>query len=137
MSRARPANIAASVRQRLLNLSVTRREDQNLTLTRYALERLLYRLAQSEYAGQFILKGAMLFALWMKSEHRPTRDLDLLGFGQGSRERVTAVFQELCGVDVEPDGLEFDPDRPVPSGPGLMSVQAARLVSLGRLTIVE
>lgn len=110
MSRARPANLAASVRQRLLNLSVTRREDPNLTLTRYALERLLYRLAQSEYVGQFILKGAMLFALWTKSEHRPTRDLDLLGFGEASGESLTAVFHELCGVEVEPDGLEFDPD---------------------------
>jgi len=110
VSRARPANLAASVRQRLLNLSVTRREDPNLTLTRYALERLLYRLAQSEYVGQFILKGAMLFALWTKSEHRPTRDLDLLGFGEASGESLTAVFHELCGVEVEPDGLEFDPD---------------------------
>ena len=110
MSRARPTNLAASVRQRLLNMSVTRREDPNLTLTRYALERLLYRLAQSEYAGQFILKGATLFALWTKSAHRPTRDLDLLGFGKASRERLTAVFHELCRVEVEPDGLEFDPD---------------------------
>lgn len=110
MSRARPANLAASVRQRLLNMSATQREDSNLTLTRYALERLLYRIAQSEYAGQFILKGAMLFTLWTKSRHRPTRDLDLLGFGEASRERLTVVFQELCRVDVEPDGLEFDPD---------------------------
>lgn len=110
MSRARPANLAASVRQRLLNLSVTQCEDPNLTLTRYALERLLYRIAQSAYGGQFILKGAMLFALWTKSRHRPTRDLDLLGFGEASRERLTLVFQELCRVDVEPDGLDFDPD---------------------------
>lgn len=110
MSRARPANLAASVRQRLLNLSITQREDPHLTLTRYALERLLYRLAQSQYAGQFILKGAMLFVLWTKSAHRPTRDLDLLGFGEASGERLTAVFQEMCGVVVEPDGLEFDPD---------------------------
>ena len=67
-------------------------------------------LPESEYGGQFILKGAMLFALWTKSGHRPTRDLDLLGFGEASSERLTVVFQELCRVDVEPDGLEFDPD---------------------------
>jgi len=67
-------------------------------------------LAQSEYAGEFILKGAMLFVLWTKSAHRPTRDLDLLGFGEASGERLTAVFLELCGAVVEPDGLEFDPD---------------------------
>jgi len=108
MSRSQPANLAASVRQRLLNLSVSRGEDPNLTLTRYALERFLYRLAHSEYAGQFILKGAMLFALWMESEHRPTRDLDLLGFGEASNERLTEIFQRLCDVEVEPDGLMFD-----------------------------
>jgi len=108
MSRSQPANLAASVRQRLLNLSVSRGEDPNLTLTRYALERFLYRLAHSEYAGQFILKGAMLFVLWMESEHRPTRDLDLLGFGEATNERLTEIFQRLCDVEVEPDGLMFD-----------------------------
>ncbi|MHB8623506.1 MAG: nucleotidyl transferase AbiEii/AbiGii toxin family protein [Sulfuricaulis sp.] len=77
-------------------------------MTRYALERLLYRLTRSEYAGQFILKGAMLFAVWMASAHRPTRDLDLLGFGEASNERLTKVFQRLCDVKVEPDGLIFD-----------------------------
>jgi predicted nucleotidyltransferase component of viral defense system len=108
VTRSRPANLAASIRQRLLNLSVSRAEDPNLTLTRYALERLLYRLARSEYTGQFILKGAMLFAVWMESPHRPTRDLDLLGFGEASNERLTEIFQRLCDVDVEPDGLTFD-----------------------------
>ena len=108
MSRSRPANLAASIRQRLLNLSVSRAEDPNLTLTRFALERLLYRLARSEYAGQFILKGAMLFAVWMESAHRPTRDLDLLGFGEASNERLTEIFQRLCHMEVELDGLTFD-----------------------------
>lgn len=108
MTNDRPVNLPVSVRQRLLNLSIRRNEDPNLTLTRYALERLLYRLARSEYAGQFILKGAMLFAVWMDSPHRPTRDLDLLGFGDASNERLTEIFQQLCGVEVEPDGLTFD-----------------------------
>ncbi len=81
MTKKRPANLPASIHQRLLNLSVSRSEDPNLTLTRFALERLLYRLAQSQFSDQFILKGAMLFSLWAESPHRPTRDLDLLGFG--------------------------------------------------------
>lgn len=109
MTRSQPANLAASVRQRLLNLSVSRAEDPNLTLTRYALERLLYRLACSEHSRQFILKGAMLFAVWMESAHRPTRDLDLLGFGEASNERLIVIFQQLCDVKVEPDGMMFDP----------------------------
>lgn len=51
----------------------------------------------------------MLFAVWMESAHRPTRDLDLLGFGEASNERLTEIFQRLCDVEVEPDGLTFDP----------------------------
>lgn len=74
-------NVAASIRQRLYNLSRERGEDFQLVLTRYGLERLLYRLGQSEYADRFVLKGAMLFAVWTDEVYRPTKDLDLLGFG--------------------------------------------------------
>jgi hypothetical protein len=68
-------NIAASVRQRLLNASRARREDFQVTLTLYALERLLYRLSKSAHRDQFIIKGAMLFSAWNEVPHRPTRDL--------------------------------------------------------------
>lgn len=64
-----------------MQLSRERSEDFQLVLTRYGLERLLYRLTQSPQAGQFVLKGAVLFQLWTGQPHRPTRDLDLLGQG--------------------------------------------------------
>ncbi len=70
--------------------------------------RLLYRLARSVYAGKFIPKGAMLFAVWMESGHRPARDLDLLGFGEASNEGLPETFQRLCDRTIEPDGLTFD-----------------------------
>jgi predicted nucleotidyltransferase component of viral defense system len=94
----------------LLNLSRSRREDFNLILTHYALERLLYRLAGSEYAQRFVLKGALLFVIWTGRLHRPTRDLDLLGYGDSSAERLTQLFKRICVVSVEADGLAFDPD---------------------------
>lgn len=72
-------DIAASVRQRLLNLAKERGENFDLVLTRYGLERLLYRLSRSRFADQFMLKGAMLFSLWSDDPHRATRDVDLLG----------------------------------------------------------
>ena len=100
-------NIAASVRQRLLNISNSTGEDFGLVLTRYALERLLYRLSQSKYREQFILKGALLFQVWTHAPHRPTRDLDLLGRGDPSLERCREVFGQLCGIPVEDDGLIF------------------------------
>ncbi len=103
-------NLAASVRQRLLNASRTRREDFQVTLTRYALERLLYRLSRSGYRDQFIIKGAMLFSIWNESPHRPTRDLDLLSFGASDITRLEDTFREIINAEVEPDGLEFVTD---------------------------
>jgi len=96
---------AASVRARLLNKAKAERQDFNLVLTRYALERLLYRLSVSQYAGDFILKGAMLFMVWAGETYRPTMDMDFLGHGDDSSERLAEVFRKVCGVDVQPDGL--------------------------------
>jgi len=108
VSRREPTNLAASVRRRLLNWSRDHSEDF-LTLTRYAIERLLYRLSQSQYADRFVLKGALLLALWTRRLYRPTRDLDLLGYGESSQGALTSAFRELCSMNVEADGLVFDP----------------------------
>ena len=70
--------MAASVRQRLLNIARERKEDFNLVLTKYGLERVLYRISQSQYREIFVLKGALLFELWTKERYRPTRDADFL-----------------------------------------------------------
>ncbi len=77
-------------------------------LVRFALERILYRLSQSEHADRFLLKGALLFALWYDMPHRATRDADLLGFGASDLESVTQDFRDIAGVAVE-DGIVFDP----------------------------
>lgn len=103
-------NVAHSVRTRLLDRSRKSGEDYQLLLNRYAIERLLYRLARSDHGKAFVLKGAMLFALWTGEMHRPTRDLDLLGFGDPSQERLRDVFRSLCAVPVDDDGLIFDAD---------------------------
>lgn len=79
MNRSR--DLAASVRARLLNKARSDGVDFNLLLTRYALERLLFRLSVSGQSGQFLLKGALLFDLWFDLPRRPTHDADLLGFG--------------------------------------------------------
>jgi hypothetical protein len=50
-----PRDMAASVRQRLLNLAKERGEEFNLVLLRYGLERLLFRLGESRHAGSFVL----------------------------------------------------------------------------------
>ncbi len=103
-------NMATSVKQRLLNLARHRGEDFSLLLTHYGIERLLYRLSQSENGNDFVLKGAMLFRLWTPVLHRNTRDLDLLAHGDPELDRLVAVFRNVCRTPVEDDGLEFHVD---------------------------
>jgi predicted nucleotidyltransferase component of viral defense system len=115
---AKPTNMAASVRARLVNMSRGSGEDFTYVLTRYSLERLLARLAQSKHREAFTLKGAMLFRIWSPALHRPTKDLDLLGTGTPDVARLELVFQELCALVMdEDDGVTFDPK----------SVRAARI----------
>lgn len=107
MTKDRPRNLAASVRERLRTAAAARKEEFQLILTRYGLERLLYRLCRSSHADLFILKGAMLFQLWSDQPHRPTRDVDLLGRGDNSVEGIAQAFRDVCVQTVEPDGLSF------------------------------
>ena len=100
-------NVAASVRARLKQHADAAKEDFNLTLTRYGLERLLYRLSISKHGPNFLLKGALLFSLWYDHPHRPTRDADLLSFGPSDIGSLVANFQEICGIEFD-DGIVFD-----------------------------
>ncbi len=103
----RPRNVGASVRQRLLNLAHAREQPMELLLTRYALERLLYRLSVSLHRERFVLKGAMLLATWFDEPHRATRDVDLLGFGDAAEDALLGTFREIMAVEVD-DGVSFD-----------------------------
>ena len=103
-------NLPASVKARLANLAREQREDFGEVLSRYGRERLLYRLSVSEYQERFILKGALLFSYWTGAPHRPTRDMDLLSYGDPDIAVIENVFRALCAVEVEPDGLVFLPE---------------------------
>jgi hypothetical protein len=100
-------NPAASVRARLLNKARADGVDFQLLLTRYGLERLLYRLSVSRERDNFLLKGALLFDLWYDVPLRPTRDIDLLGFGLAEIPLLVAAFEGICAVEVD-DGMAFD-----------------------------
>jgi hypothetical protein len=108
MTKAPMKDVGASVRNRLLRLAKERGEDFQLVLTRYANERLLYRLTKSPHGSRFVLKGAALFTLWTGKPHRATRDVDLLGFGDPGEEHLRGVFAEVFALDVEDDGVRFD-----------------------------
>lgn len=102
------AGRAASIHARLLNRAKARGEDFNLVLTRYAIERFLYRLSLVPARDAYWLKGALLFDLWFDVPHRPTRDADFLGFGPADTEALAATMREICGVAVD-DGMEYNP----------------------------
>lgn len=102
-------NTGASIRARLLNLAREKGQAFDLLLTRYATERLLYRLSTTPHRDRFVLKGAMLMTTWFDDPHRPTRDVDLLGYGDPAPEPMLAVFREICAVE-ENDGILFDVD---------------------------
>jgi hypothetical protein len=94
---------------RLLTLAKQRGDDYNLLLNRFAMERLLARVSVSSHANRFLLKGALLFALWYEAPHRPTRDADLLGFGPDDAANLIATFREVASLDLG-DAIVFDPE---------------------------
>ncbi len=102
-------NLCASILARLLTLAKQRGDDYSLLLNRFALERLLARVSTSPHADRFLLKGALLFALWYETPHRPTRDADFLGFGPDDEANLIATFRDIAATDLG-DGIVFDPN---------------------------
>lgn len=105
-------NRAASIHARLLNRAKAQNEDFNLVLSRYAIERFLYRLSLGPGRERFLLKGGMLFHLWFAVPHRPTRDADLLGFGPEDAQALAQTMRNVCAVPAD-DGMQFDTDSVV------------------------
>ena len=110
MTPTTPKNLAASVRARLLERSRQTGEDHQFLLQRYAAERFLYRLGESEHREDFILKGATLLALWRGGTYRPTRDLDFTAYGNSWEEQVRSKLQKICSISAE-DGIVFDKEE--------------------------
>lgn len=103
-------NLAASVLARLLARARETGDDYQTLVTRYVTERFLYRLGLSRVRDRFVLKGAVLLRVWSPHPYRATRDLDLLHRGDGSPDVIRAEIAEILAMDVEPDGISFDPD---------------------------
>ena len=101
-------NLSASVLARLLTLAKQRGDDSSLLLNRFGMERLLARVSASPHADRFLLKGALLFALWYDAPHRPTRDADFLGFGPDDEANLITTFRDIAVMDLG-DGIVFDP----------------------------
>ena len=134
-------NVGASVRARLLQRARIENTDFQMLLTRYALERFLYRLSISDQRERFVLKGAMLFAIWHDNPFRPTRDLDLLGHGDPVPASVADRIRSICSVEAPDDGVVFGiagveaaPIRGEDEYPGVR-VRTGATIAGGRLPI--
>ncbi len=103
-------NVSASVRQLLLNRAKNDKRPFNELLQYYAMERFLYRLSKSTHADRFILKGALMLKVWSSNEFRPTMDIDMLGRTSNEENSIIEQIREIMAIDVEPDGLAFNPD---------------------------
>jgi hypothetical protein len=102
-------DFAASVRARLLNQATESGEEFDLTLTRFAAERLLYRLGESGARKRCILKGASLLSVWLPDPYRATRDVDVLASsGPTDDDAIRSLVSEICAVPCAEDGLRFD-----------------------------
>lgn len=100
--------LARSVLDRLVAHARRVGADPNLVLARYGIERLLYRLGRSSHVERFVLKGGLMLLVWLGEQIRPTRDADLLGYGDVGDEELGRIFRELCTLAVELDGVVFD-----------------------------
>lgn len=127
-------NPAASIRAKLHQHATQHRDNFQRILTRYAIERLLFRISQTEVSDRYVLKGAMLFATWPDHVFRPTGDLDLLGQGDPTPAALTQLFSHICQVEAPEDGIVFDAAtldvQPVREGD---KYQGARLRLIGEL----
>jgi hypothetical protein len=102
-----PKNIAASMRAKLLDRARERKEDFQFMLGRWMAERFLYRLGKSDQREVFVLKGATLFLIWQGKLPRPTKDVDLLGYGSTQIKSVAESIRQVCSVEAD-DGILFD-----------------------------
>ncbi|MFH2202167.1 MAG: nucleotidyl transferase AbiEii/AbiGii toxin family protein [Elusimicrobiota bacterium] len=100
-------NVAASARQRLLNLARESSRPFDELLQYFAMERFLYRLSRSKYKDKVVLKGALMFVVWKAPRSRATRDIDLLGRTNNTVENLVTMVKEVCAIEVEADGMSF------------------------------
>jgi hypothetical protein len=103
-------NMPASVHERLLNVAKQDRRSFNELLQYFAMDRFLYRWSKSQHAKRIVLKGALMLRVWEANEFRSTKDIDMLAnYTSNNLDAMMQVVKDVTTVDVEPDGLNFQP----------------------------
>jgi len=60
--------------------------------------------------NKFILKGALMLAVWEAPFARPTMDIDMLCMIDNRMEVIVDMIRNVCRQEVESDGIIFDGD---------------------------
>lgn len=112
MTKKTVKNIEKSIRSKLFNLAGCKQLNYQMLIIRYAHERLLYRLSQSDYRERFYLKGGALLYALEQEKARPTVDIDFSGNRiSGDRSKIHSIFTEICRIEDKSDGIRFDQDE--------------------------
>ena len=104
----KPRNIPASIHARLTKEARKSNRPFSEVLQYYGIERFLYRLFQTKYKEDFILKGGLLIYSWGISMRRPTRDIDFLSLTGNQVELISNVITDAISLSVPEDGINFD-----------------------------
>ena len=98
---------ALSLKARLRNLAKEKGLPAQVILQSYMFERLLVRLAASEYKDKFVLKGGILVAAIAGVENRATMDLDAtLKNLPLTPDAIQTALERVCTVPAD-DGVVF------------------------------
>lgn len=100
-------NLEESIYSRLKNVARQRKRPVQEVLKYYAMERFLYRLSASSHQSAFYLKGGLMLMVWDPMSHRATVDIDLLAKTSNSIANLQKIINEICAIEVIPDGLKF------------------------------
>src|SRR3984885_132815 len=100
-------NIEESIYNRLKNVARQRKRPVQEILKYYAMERFLYRLSVSSHQSNFYLKGGLMLMVWDPMSHRETVDIDLIAKTSNSIANLQKIINEICAIEVLPDGVMF------------------------------
>ena len=99
---------AMSLKAKIRNIAKQKNIPAQVIMQNYMFERLLVRLAKSEYKDKFVLKGGVLVAAIVGLDNRATMDLDTtLKNLPLTPESIKIALTEICNISCE-DEVVFE-----------------------------
>ena len=97
-------NKSMQLKAKIKNLALKNKIPAQAVLQNFMLERLLERVATSDYKDKIILKGGMLIASMIGIGSRTTMDMDATVRGYPlSDEAIQSAFMEICSIALNDD----------------------------------